>query len=101
MSVLRTEPVQKGPISPLPSSELLHYGGSAAAIIIAIAILLRAIGDMLKVLVPVMLQRTLHGHDSYRHPNQSQPDQAKSEKAIKEHRHTSSPPDHTATCRGL
>ena len=78
MSVFRTEPVQEVPFSTLPSSELLHYGGSAAAIIIAIAILLRAIGDMLKVLVPVMLQHNPHSHDSCKHPNQPQPDQPKS-----------------------
>lgn len=41
----------------VPRNELFHYGDSAAAIIIAIAILLRTVGDMIGVLVPVMLQR--------------------------------------------
>ena len=55
-TVLNPKPIHEVPAMPLPSSELLHYGGSSAAIILAIAILLRAVGDMIKVLVPVMLQ---------------------------------------------
>ncbi len=35
---------------------LLKYGGGAAAIIISISILLLAVAEMIKVLVPVMLQ---------------------------------------------
>ncbi|MDV3351422.1 hypothetical protein QGP82_22150 [Leptothoe sp. LEGE 181152] len=48
--------VQELPPPLLPSSELLHYGGSAAAIIIAVAFLLRAVGEMIEKLVPVMLR---------------------------------------------
>ena len=47
---------------PLGSPEtiaLLQYGGSAAAIILAVAVLLRAVGEMLKVLVPVMLKPSI------------------------------------------
>ena len=57
MTIEQSRPVQEIPLSPFPNSELLHYGGSATAIIIAIAILIRALGDMIGVLVPVMLQR--------------------------------------------
>ena len=64
MIVLHSAPGQEVPVPPFPSSELLHYGGSAAAIIIAIAILLRAVGDMIGVLVPVMLQRHELKHDA-------------------------------------
>lgn len=54
--VLRPTSVQE-PLSPtFPSSELLHYGGSAAAIILAVAFLLRAVGEMIEKLVPVMLR---------------------------------------------
>ena len=63
------KPLQEEPSSPLPSSEISHYGGSAAAIILAVAILLRAIGEMLKGLVPVMVQNTPHSHDSYKPTN--------------------------------
>ena len=35
---------------------LAEYGGSAAAIILAVAVLIRALAEMLRVLVPVMLR---------------------------------------------
>ena len=55
-AILHPTSGQESAPSLFPSSELLHYGGSAAAIIIAIAILLRAVGDMIGILVPVMLR---------------------------------------------
>ena len=63
-TVLESAPVEEVPLSPFPNGELLHYGGSDAAIIIAIAILLRAVGDMIRVLVPVMLQHNEHSQDT-------------------------------------
>lgn len=56
MNVLHTTPVQEVPQMSFSNSALLHYGGSAAAIIIAISILLKAVGDMIGTLVPVMLR---------------------------------------------
>jgi hypothetical protein len=37
---------------------LLQYGGSSAAIILAVAVLLKAVAEMIKALVPVMLQQS-------------------------------------------
>ncbi len=56
---IQTVPSQNLPM--LEQSELsllLKHGGGAAAIIISISILLLAVAEMIKVLVPVMLQRS-------------------------------------------
>jgi hypothetical protein len=40
---------------------LLQYGGSSVAIILAVAVLLKAVAEMIKALVPVMLQQSNDG----------------------------------------
>ncbi len=58
-AIIQTVPSQSSPM--LEQSELsllLKHGGGATAIIISISILLLAVAEMIKVLVPVMLQRS-------------------------------------------
>lgn len=46
------------PPSPfMETPPLLQYGGSSAAIILAVAVLLKAVAELIKVLVPVMLYK--------------------------------------------
>jgi hypothetical protein len=45
-------------LDPTTLSSILQYGGSAAAIILATAVLLLAVAEIIKVLVPVMLQQS-------------------------------------------
>jgi len=49
-----TTPISSDPATPA----LVQYGGSAAAIILAVAVLLKAVAEMIKALVPVMLQQS-------------------------------------------
>lgn len=42
---------------------LLKYGGGSAAIILSISILLLAVAEIIKVLVPVMLQGSKHNFE--------------------------------------
>ncbi|WP_036489764.1 hypothetical protein [Myxosarcina sp. GI1] len=56
-AIIQTVPTQGLPVLEQPDlSLLLKYGGGAAAIIISISILLLAVAEIIKVLVPVMLQ---------------------------------------------
>lgn len=58
-TTIQTVPSQNYPM--LEQSELsllLKHGGGATAIIISISILLLAVAEMIKVLVPVMLQKS-------------------------------------------
>ncbi len=56
-NTVQTVPSQGLPVWGQPNlTLLLQYGGSAAAIILSISILLLAVAEMIKVLVPVMLQ---------------------------------------------
>ncbi len=52
-NILQTEVSSSNTI--VNTSELLQYGGSAAAIILAVAVLLKAVAELINVLVPVML----------------------------------------------
>ena len=58
-NTIQTLPSQGLPVWEQPNlTLLLQYGGTAAAIILSISILLLAVAEMIKVLVPVMLQGT-------------------------------------------
>lgn len=56
---IELHPTSNHEITTLDSPTLLQeYGGSASAIILAVAVLLRAVAEIIKVLVPVMLNHT-------------------------------------------
>ncbi len=58
-AIIQTVPTQSLPVLKQPDlTLLLKYGGGAAAIILSISILLLAVAEMIKVLVPVMLNNS-------------------------------------------
>jgi hypothetical protein len=58
-AIIQTVPTQSLPVLEQPNlGLLLKYGDGAAAIILSISILLLAVAEIIKVLVPVMLHKT-------------------------------------------
>jgi hypothetical protein len=63
-AIIQTVPTQSLPVLEQPNlSLLLKYGGGEAAIILSISILLLAVGEIIKVLVPVMLHKSQQDTD--------------------------------------
>jgi hypothetical protein len=63
-AIIQTVPIQSLPVLEQPNlSLLLKYGGGAAAIILSISILLLAVAEIIKVLVPVMLHKSQQDTD--------------------------------------